>query len=365
MFFSCAFIELAPSRSLMSNQWAQLNQFHLAGSVARFLGCGSATLYSGVCLVTPRQVTIMGTFVADLAFRTKHLPNWGQTILGSQFRLGPGGKGSNQAVAAARLGGSVSFISKIGQDTLGALARRTYAQEGIDTQFLFETSEHATGGATIIVDETTGENAIVVVPGAGFQLTCEDVDRARDLIARSSIFMTQLELPVAAVEHGLQLARSLGVTTILNPAPAVRLPERLYPLCDYLTPNESETACLTEMPVAGVSDAERAADRLLAQGARNVVVTLGAQGALVKNSQIAQHVPAIDAGPVLETTGAGDAFNGGFAIALSEGLELIPATRFGCAVAGISVTRYGTAPAMPTRPEVDALLSMLPSLSRA
>jgi ribokinase len=306
--------------------------------------------------VAPNQVTVMGTFVADLAFRSKQLPTWGTTILGSEFRLGPGGKGSNQAVAAARLGGRVSFISKIGQDTLGALARRTYAEEGIDTRFLFETCEHATGGATIIVDETTGENAIVVVPGAGFQLTCADIDQAHELIAKSAIFMTQLELPVAVAEHGLKLARSLGVTTILNPAPAVPLPDRIFSLCDYLTPNESETACLTGQPVADIEDAERAAGRLLARGVRNVVVTLGAQGALVKNSETVQHVPAIDAGPVVETTGAGDAFNAGFAIALSEGLELVPAARFGCAVAGISVTRYGTAPAMPKRSEVDALL---------
>lgn len=303
-----------------------------------------------------KQVTVMGTFVADLAFRTKHLPTWGATILGSEFRLGPGGKGSNQAVAAARLGGKVSFISKIGRDTLGALALNTYKEEGIDTQFLYETEEHATGGATIIVDETTGENAIVVVPGAAFQLTCADVDRARDLIAKSSVFMTQLELPVAVVEHALRLAHSLGVTTILNPAPALQLPERLYPLCDYMTPNESEAAGLTEQPVTSITEAERAADTLLARGVRNVIITLGAQGAVAKNSHFAKHVPAIDAGPVLETTGAGDAFNGGFAIALAEGLEVAQAVRFGCAVAGISVTRYGTAPSMPGRSEVDALL---------
>lgn len=144
--------------------------------------------------------------------------------------------------------------------------------------------------------------------------------------------------------------------TILNPAPALSLPESIYPLCDYLTPNESEAAGLTEQPVAGVEDAERAADALLARGVRNVVVTLGAQGALAKNSHTAEHVPAIDAGPVVETTGAGDAFNGGFAIALSESLDLVPAVRFGCAVAGISVTRPGTAPSMPKRAEVDALL---------
>lgn len=196
----------------------------------------------------------------------------------------------------------------------------------------------------------------MVVPGAGFRLTCKDVDRAADLIAQSTIFMTQLELPVAVVEHGLKLAKSFTVPTILNPAPAQSLPENVYPLCDYLTPNESEAAILTEQPVTSIADAEQAANLLLSRGARNVVVTLGAQGALVKNAKIAEVVPAFNAGPVLETTGAGDAFNGGFAIALSEGLDLVAATRFACAVAGISVTRHGTAPSMPTRAEVDALL---------
>lgn len=301
------------------------------------------------------QVTVMGAFVADLAFRTSRLPAWGTTILGSEFRLGPGGKGSNQAVAVARLGGKASFISKIGQD-LGALARRTYEEAGVDTQSLCESREHSTGGASIIVDENTGENAIVVVPGAAFQLTCADVDRAGDLIARSSVFITQLELPVPVVEYGLKLAKSLGVTTILNPAPALMLPDRLYPLCDYMTPNESEAASLTDDTVTDIAGAERAANALLARGVRNVVVTLGAQGALARTPQTTQHVPAFHAGPVLETTGAGDAFNGGFALALAEGRNLIPAIQFGCAVAGISVTRYGTASSMPNRSEVEALL---------
>lgn len=307
-----------------------------------------------------KWLTVMGSFVADFAFRTQRLPRWGETMMGSEFRLGPGGKGSNQAVAAARLGAKVSFISKLGRDTLGDLARHTYAQEGIDTQYLFATTEHATGGATIIVDQTTGENAIVVVPGACFQLTCAEVDQARGLIANSSIFMTQLELPVAVVEHGLRRAQSLGVATILNPAPAAPLPDSIYPLCDYLTPNESEASGLLNQPVNNLADAERAADALLARGVRNVVVTLGNQGALAKNSRLTQHIPAIDAGPVVETTGAGDAFNGGFAMALAEGLDLVAAVRFACAVAGISVTRHGTAPSMPTRAEVDALLKGSP-----
>jgi len=304
------------------------------------------------------RVTIMGSFVADLAFRTPRLPGWGETVMGSSFRLGPGGKGSNQAVAAARLNGEVVFISKLGRDTFGELARRTYAEEGIEARFVFETTEQETGAATIIVDEAKGENAIVVVPGACFHLTSEEVDRAGQLIKGAAVFLTQLELPIAVVEHGLKLARKLGVTTILNPAPAQALPDSIYPLCDYLTPNETEAAGLTRRTVANAADAERAADALLARGARNVVVTLGAQGALVKSSHTTERVPAFDAGPVVETTGAGDAFNGTFAVGLSEGMDIVAATRFGCAAAAISVTRLGTAPSMPQRREVEALLKL-------
>lgn len=307
--------------------------------------------------MTDKWITVLGSFVADLAFRTKKIPAWGETVLGSGFVLGPGGKGSNQAVAARRQGHRVSFISKLGRDPFGDLARRTYEREGIDAQFVFETTDHPTGGAAIIIDEARGENAIIVVPGACYEVTLSEIDRARERIAASAVFLTQLELRIPSVEYGLRVAHELGVPTILNPAPAVALPESIFPLCDYLTPNESEAATLTGLPVTNISQAERAAQALLARGAGNVVLTLGAQGALVKNAKLAEHVPAIDAGPVVETTGAGDAFAGGFAVALAEGKDIVAATRFACAVAGISVTRPGTAPSMPNRAEVDALLA--------
>lgn len=301
-------------------------------------------------------LTVMGSFVADLAFRTPSLPGWGQTMMGSEFRLGPGGKGSNQAVAAARLGARVAFISKLGRDPFGDLARATYAAERIDTEFCFESADVATGGAAIIVHETKGENAIIVVPGACFTMTPEEVDRAAARIAASSVFVTQLELPVPIVVRGLRAARAAGVPTILNPAPATTLPADIYPLCDYFTPNESEAAALSGRPVDTIDDATRAADEFLARGVGTVVITLGANGALVRNARVTEHVPAIDAGPVVETTGAGDAFNGGLAAGIAEGLDVVAATRFGCATAGLSVTRHGTAPSMPTRAEVDALL---------
>lgn len=301
------------------------------------------------------RITVMGSFVADLAFRTDRLPAWGETFMGSAFKLGPGGKGSNQAVAAARAGAQVSFIGKVGNDTFGELARNLYREEGIDARHLL-TGASATGAAAIIIDARSGENSIIVVPGACLDLTPQEVDGMKDIIAASSIFVTQLELSLATVEHGLKLAHSLDRRTILNPAPGCKLPQSIFAYCDFVTPNESETEVLTGIRVRSAADAERAADAFLALGVRNAVITLGAQGAFVKNSAVKALVPALDAGPVVETTGAGDAFNGGFAVALAEGAGLVEAARFGCAVAGLSVTRHGTAPSMPHRAEVDALL---------
>ena len=304
-----------------------------------------------------KPIVILGVFVADVAFRTPYNPPWGETVLGSAFKLGPGGKGSNQAVAAARAGGEVSFITKLGRDTFGDMARKMYADEKVDARFVVPDDINPTGAAAIIVDEIKGDNAIIIYPGACSYLTIAEVDRARDLIAGASSFMTNLELPIPLVEHGLQLARGLGVTTILNPAPARELPDELFPLVDYITPNESEAKGLTGIKVSNPAEAERAADALLELGVGNVLITLGEHGVLVKTPKLTERVPAISAGPVLETTGAGDAFNGGFAVALAEGKDIVAAARFGCAVAGISVTRYGTAPSMPRRAEVDALLA--------
>ena len=301
-------------------------------------------------------VTVMGSFVADLAFRTEKLPAWGETFMGNSFHLGPGGKGSNQAVAAARAGARVSFISKLGSDAFGDLARAMYRAEGIDTRHLLTTAT-PTGAAAILLDAHTRENSIIVVPGACFELTPKEIDGMTDLIAASAVFVTQLELALPTVEHGLQLAHSLNVQAILNPAPACKLPASIFPHCDFITPNETEAEILTGIRVTTLGDAERAADALLALGVRNVILTLGAQGAFVRNATTTAHVPAFNAGPVVETTGAGDAFTGGLAVALAEGKDILQAARFGCAVAGLSVTRPGTAPSMPTRLEVDELLN--------
>jgi len=308
-----------------------------------------------------KQVFILGSFVADVSFRMSRLPAWGETLMGDTFALGPGGKGSNQAVAAARAAANttVQLLSKVGNDAFGQLARDTWAASGVDAS-LAKTSSSATGAAAILIDSTRGENAIIVVPGACFTLSPAEVDEAAAAIRSASVFLTQLELPLDTVVRGLTLAHQSGIPTILNPAPAPQkpLPDSLLALSDYLIPNETEAALLTGLPVETVDQAKTAAAALQARGARNVILTLGAKGALVVtadgNSTL---VPSFNAGPVVETTGAGDAFCGGFATALAEGQPLLDAVRFGCATAGISVTRPGTAPSMPKRNEIDALLT--------
>lgn len=303
----------------------------------------------------PGPIVILGVFVADTAYRADRQPRMGETVLGQGFALGPGGKGSNQAVAAARAGGNVHFISRIARDAFGELALRTWAEAGV-TPEVTQTETGYTGAAYIFVESGTGNNAIIVCPGVAGDISESDIDSCVDLIRGASVFMTQLEQPIPAAMRALGIARESGVTTVLNPAPAAPLPEGMLPLCDWVTPNESEAEALTGLSVHDPATAEAAARTLILMGAGAAVVTLGAQGALLVHDDRAVHLPAIDAGPVAETTGAGDAFAGGFAVALSEGRSPEDAVRFGIATAGISVTRPGTAPSMPTRAEIEALL---------
>ena len=306
------------------------------------------------------EILVLGSFVADVAFRAARLPVWGETLLGSASALGPGGKGSNQAVAAARAlqgsGARVRMASRLGDDAFGQLARATWLADGIDAT-LVDTCATPTGSAAIVVDDATGNNAIIVVPGACYTLMPADVDRMADSIRAPKVLLLQLELPLETVLRGLEMARAAGVTTILNPAPAVPLSDAMLALVDYLVPNESEAELLSGMPVKTLEQVETCARALLARGPKTVILTLGERGALAcAKDEAAVFVPAFNAGPVVETTGAGDAFCGGFAAALLEGRALREALRFGCATAGLSVTRAGTAPSMPQRAEIDALL---------
>ena len=303
-----------------------------------------------------KPVVILGVFVADTAYRAPRQPRMGETILGTSFKLGPGGKGSNQAVAAGKLGADVTFLTRLGVDPFADMARQTWALAGVKSAVI-DTPESYTGAAYIFVEETTGNNAIIVSPGAAMLISPGDIDANEDLIRSAGVFVTQLEQPIDAAMRALEIANGARVTTILNPAPAASLPDRIYTLCDYVTPNETEAEELTGIKVLTVDDARRAATALLEKGVGAVIVTLGEKGALLHTADRSDHVPAVNAGPVIETTGAGDAFNGGLAAALSRGVAPLQAVRFACAVAGISVTRPGTAPSMPTLREVEAVLA--------
>jgi ribokinase len=307
-----------------------------------------------------KPIVILGIFVADTSYRAERQPKMGETILGRSFVLGPGGKGSNQSVAAAMAQGGTAgrthFITRLGKDAFAEIARATWARAGVVPE-VTEDADSYTGAAYIFIEDATGNNAIIVAPGAAGRVSVADVEAKADLIRGASVFVTQLEQPIPAARRGLEIARSAGVRTILNPAPAAALDDAMLALCDIVTPNESEAEALTGLPVTSLAEAERAADALLLRGVGAVVVTLGGNGALYRDRTRSVHVPVMDAGPVVETTGAGDAFNGGFAVALSEGRDLVEAVRFGCATAGISVTRPGTAPSMPSRSEIVALLA--------
>jgi ribokinase len=302
------------------------------------------------------DIVILGVFVADTAYRAARQPKMGETLLGNGFALGPGGKGSNQAVAAAKAGGDTAFLSKLGDDAFADMAMKTWDEAGVHPVVSRDKSSY-TGAAYIFVEEGTGNNAIIVSPGAAATISPADMDAQADLIGKAKVFVTQLEQPLDAAVRALEIARNGGAATVLNPAPAQHLDQSVFALCDYVTPNETETEILTGLPVTNVDEAKVAAARLLELGVKTAIITLGEKGALYHSATESVLVPPFNAGPVKETTGAGDAFNGGFAAALSKGMSPLEAVRFGSAVAGISVTRAGTAPSMPDLAEVEALLA--------
>ncbi len=302
------------------------------------------------------RVVILGVFVADTSYRAARPPRIGETIMGDSFVLGPGGKGSNQAVAAAQAGAETYIITRLGRDPFADMALATWAKAGVIAA-ITQHDDSYTGAAYIFVEAATGNNAIIVCPGVAGTISDADIEARRDLIAGAAVFVTQLEQPLPAAFRALQIARAAGVRTILNPAPAAALPAGMLGLCDYVTPNESEAEALTGLPVTSVAEAITAAKALRAAGAGAAIITLGDKGALYHDGAQTVHVPVFNAGPVVETTGAGDAFNGGFAAALARGADPVAAVRFGCATASISVTRPGTAPSMPSRSEIEALLA--------
>ncbi len=301
------------------------------------------------------KIAVVGSFNTDLTVFTPRMPVPGETILGGPYYTGPGGKGANQAVAAARLGAQVSMVVKLGQDYYGDQALENLIQEGIDTRGVIRTTDTHTGVAFIVVDQQ-GENMIVVASGANAQLTPADIDGVRDVITGADIILLQLEIPMETVAYTAALAHAAGVTVLLNPAPAQPLALDLLAHVDYLTPNESEAQLISGLPVADVAGAEAAARWLTAQGVRTPVITLGAKGALACGAEGFMHVPGRKV-EVVDTTGAGDAFNGALAVALGEGKDLAAAVAFANTAAALQVTQRGTAPAMPRREAVESFLT--------
>jgi ribokinase len=306
-----------------------------------------------------KKIVILGVFVADTTYRADRAPRIGETVLGNNFSLGPGGKGSNQAVAAARLGADVTFLSKLGRDPFADMAFQTWADAGVK-HIVTQSDESYTGAAYIFVEEETGDNAVIICPGVAATISIADIDVNADLIRSAAVFMTQLEQPMDVAVRALCIAKEAGVKTILNPAPASDLPDGMLALCDYVTPNETETETLTGVVVKSVNDARSAAEIFLSKGVGAVVITLGENGALFHSADQSVLVPAVSAGTVVETTGAGDAFNGGFATAIATGDDPVAAVHTGCATAGLSVTRPGTASSMPVSGEVKALMERIP-----
>jgi ribokinase len=301
--------------------------------------------------VTAPRIVVVGSYATGLTLKVKRLPSPGETVLASGYRIDYGGKGSNQAVGCARLGADVRFLARIGRDNFGEMALRLYREEGIDVAFVRETAEHPTGVGFILVEAGTGNNSIAIDPGANELLSAADVAECEAAFRNAAVVLTQLEIPVEAAEAALARGRAHGAITILNPAPVRPLPQSLLQLVDVLTPNQSEAKVLTGRSPEAQAAPEEIARDLLRAGVKNVIMTLGEQGALLVSESSVKRVPAIRVTPV-DTTGAGDAFNAGLATALAAGESVDSAVEFAVIAGGLAVNKEGVVPSLPRQGEV-------------
>ena len=300
-------------------------------------------------------ITIVGSFAVGMTIRTTHMPIFGETLFGSDFDMGPGGKGSNQAVATARLGAQSYFAGIIGDDKLGEIAVDLYAAEGVDTTYLQKTQQMATGVGFIILNEK-GSNGIILDMGANKLMDGAFVEKLEAQIARSDVVMTVLELPTAAAAKAVELGKKHGVRTILNPAPASKLENSVLQNVDYLTPNETELRILMGLSPDDPTPTVELANQLRRQGVKNLIVTCGEKGALAISDAGLAEVPGISLAEIVDTTGAGDAFNAGLAVALAEGMPLLEAVRFANCSGALACTKLGVIPALARREQVENLL---------
>lgn len=301
------------------------------------------------------KVTVIGSFAVGLTLRADRFPVKGETLVGRDFDQGPGGKGSNQAVQIARLGGDVEFVGLIGQDAFGDSAVELYQHEGVGTTYLERTSERNTGLGFIVLD-AAGDNFIILDPGANALFSPAHVDKAAARISESRVVLAQLEIPMATAVHGLKVGRRSGAIAILNPAPAAPVPPEAFADIDIVTPNHGELRILLGRRPDDPTDSKDLCAELLRLGVRTIVLTQGEQGALIVRADGSQHVPAFGV-DVVDTTGAGDAFSGTLAASLAEGLSLESAVLRAVRAGALACTRLGVVPSLPTRSELEAILS--------
>jgi ribokinase len=303
-----------------------------------------------------KRIMVFGSFVADLMSRAPHLPVPGETVMGSMFRLGAGGKGFNQAIAVKRSGGDLVFSTKLGRDGFARLALDMLTELSIDTSSVFISDEHETGTALIMVDENSSQNQILVVLGACGNITEQDISKLTPEIKRSGFLLTQLEVNTDATEAVINTAFENNVKVILNPAPVQMINKDIYKKVYIITPNEVEASVLSGIEIANENDMKNAACYFTSQGVENVIITLGDKGVYVLTGGYAGIIPCFRV-KALDTTGAGDAFSGSLAAALAEGMSINDAARFAQAAAALSVTKIGTSGSMPARTEIDAFLA--------
>lgn len=301
------------------------------------------------------KIVVIGSSNIDMVVKSERIPRGGETVLGGEFVMVPGGKGANQAVCAAKLGADVKFIARIGNDVFGKVSLKNFHEVGIDTEFVLRDSDNPNGVALIVVD-ANGENAIVVAPGANRALSPEDVDRAEAAIATSDAVILQLEIPAETVVHSIELANSHGVRVVLNPAPIRPFPMDVLKNVDVLIPNQHEAAELLGKRGEGDElDVPEAAKELMALGTKCIVITLGSRGAYVAADGISEFIDPMKVKPV-DTTAAGDSFTAALTCALAEGLDLSDAARFASRVAAITVTGMGAQSSLPIRKDVESYI---------
>lgn len=310
-----------------------------------------------------KKIVVVGSSNTDMTVCSDRFPEAGQTLLGGEFMMSQGGKGANQAVAIARLGGEVTFVAKVGDDMFGRESRKLYAAEGVGTDYIFVDTQTPSGVALINVN-AEGENRIVVASGANYAITCHDIDRASEAIAGADIVLMQLESPIECVERAAQIARRGGAKVILNPAPAAEIPSTLYDKLYAIVPNQSEASALSGVEIVDRDSAVRAAEVLASRGVEVVIITLGKAGALVFERGEVTMVEAVKV-RAIDTTAAGDTFCGGLCVALSEGKSVCDAVRFANRCSAISVTRHGAQPSIPYRRELEPQAEAAGSCDRA